>query len=199
MENRIGFGQRFLAWLIDGIISVVGGAVIGAMLGGILGGAAGAAAGSGGSGGAAGGAQMGGLLGAMLGAVAGIAVFGTLYGLIEAFTGASPGKMILKIKIGNADGTAASVGTLFLRYVIKNIGLVCSVLALVVAPLILLGRLLGFVVFIGCFFVLGEARQALHDMIAKTAVYPRDRLAAAVVGPASPPPTDASPADAPPA
>jgi hypothetical protein len=36
----------------------------------------------------------------------------------------------------------------------------------------------GIAIFIGCFFVLGAAHQAFHDMIAKTAVYRRKQLAA---------------------
>lgn len=34
-----------------------------------------------------------------------------------------------------------------------------------------LGGLAGLVVGVGCFLVLGTARQALHDMVAKTAVF----------------------------
>ena len=33
---------------------------------------------------------------------------------------------------------------------------------------------LGLIVFIGCFFALGSGKQALHDMVLKTAVYPKD-------------------------
>ncbi len=39
-----------------------------------------------------------------------------------------------------------------------------------------LGGLLGVVAFFGCFLALGEKKQALHDLIAGTAVYPKAAL-----------------------
>jgi hypothetical protein len=42
-----------------------------------------------------------------------------------------------------------------------------------------LGNLGGLVIFVGCFFVLGMKRQAFHDMIMGTAVYPKGAIKAA--------------------
>jgi hypothetical protein len=39
-----------------------------------------------------------------------------------------------------------------------------------------LGNLAGLIFFVGCFFTLGMKRQAFHDMIAKTAVYPKGAI-----------------------
>ena len=61
-----------------------------------------------------------------------------------------------------------------LRYAIKNSVVLCWIPYLItgVEAFEWLGELLGLVVLIGFFFTLGKSKQALHDMIAKTAVYP---------------------------
>lgn len=181
-SQRIGFGPRLGALIIDLVLVVVGGGILGTLFGGALGGAIGAGAAEAAA--AAEGvdpeaaAALGGVLGAVAGAAVGIAIFTSLYGLIEAFTGASPGKMLIKIKIGNADGTQAPVGKLLLRYALKNSGTLINTLAALIGVTALgrLGGLCGLAVVIGCFFALGEAKQALHDMIAGTAVYPKNAL-----------------------
>jgi len=176
MTERIGFGMRLGAALIDVVIMLVGGVVVGLVFGGILGSLLGAAGGAGGAiegAGAAGGAVAVGLLGMIMGAMIGLVVFGVLYGLIEAFTGASPGKMILKIKIRNADASEASIGTLFGRYALKNVGMLAGLLAGITGITFIntVGQLGFLIIVVGCFFVLGSARQAIHDKIVKTAVY----------------------------
>ena len=97
---------------------------------------------------------------------------------MEAFTGQSPGKMVLKIKNANADGTAASTGTLVMRALLKYGSTVFTILAGVagVAVLATVGQVWGLVIFIGCFFVLGAKRQAIHDLIAKTAVFKKSDI-----------------------
>lgn len=176
VAERKGFGPRLGAILVDMVFTIIGGVVVGAVLGGTLGALAGAGAAS--SEGLSGeeaeaAAAVAGVLGGMIGIVLGVALVGILYGLIEAFTGASPGKMLIGLKIANADGTVASIGKLLGRYAIKNVLMLSSLLAALtgVAALGQLGGLLGLVVFIGCFFALGSARQALHDMIVGAAVY----------------------------
>lgn len=95
------------------------------------------------------------------------------YSLIEGLTGASPGKRIMRIRICNADASAASLPTLLFRWSLKNISSVCSFLAL--APFLAfvgtIGSFLGLIIFFGYFAMLGVNRQALYDIIAKTAVY----------------------------
>ena len=123
-------------------------------------------------------AALGGAAGAFVGAMMGIGLVGTFYGLIEAFTGASPGKMVLGIKIGLAEGTAAPVSTLLIRYAVKNSGTILQLLGSIgLAFLIPVAGLASLVIFVGCFFVLGQNKQALHDLVAKTAVYPKEKLA----------------------
>lgn len=114
----------------------------------------------------------------------GTLVFRCVFMVWEALTGATLGKRMLKLRIQAADGRLPAANKLWLRALIKYSP---SVLQLVGMPLGLLGLgaaaamvsgLLSFaswiaalVVFVGCFFVLGEARMALHDMAAGTAVF----------------------------
>ena len=95
-----------------------------------------------------------------------------LYFSTEIFLGASVGKLLLGLKIANADGGNASVGMLAVRYLLKHISKVFTVLALFCIPAVfnLCGSLFGFAIFVGCFFAAGERHQALHDMICKTIV-----------------------------
>lgn len=105
------------------------------------------------------------------------AIGSILYMLIEGFTGASIGKRLLKLTVARADGTAGNQ-TLFLsRMFVKNSDRILHLIAIL--PLLTFlsgavesaGSTIGFVLFIGCFFVLGRNRMALHDMVVKTAVF----------------------------
>ncbi len=100
---------------------------------------------------------------------------GLLYNLVEAFAGYTLGKFIIGIQIANSDSTFATPNSLIIRYLIKNISTIFSLIAIVPALLFFskVGSLLGLIITVGCFFVLGEKRQAFHDMIAKTAVFKR--------------------------
>ncbi|MGL6022588.1 MAG: hypothetical protein ACRC0A_05740, partial [Chitinophagaceae bacterium] len=60
-----------------------------------------------------------------------------------------------------------NINLYFKRWVIKNVGGFVSLITF----LSWIGYLYNFLIFIGCFFVLGERRQAFHDMWAKTAVF----------------------------
>jgi uncharacterized RDD family membrane protein YckC len=55
------------------------------------------------------------------------------------------------------NGEKASIDKLLLRALIKITGSFVGII--------------GLIIFIGCFFVLGKKKQALHDIICKTAVY----------------------------
>lgn len=184
MEQRIGFGKRLGAWALDCvfviILSVVGGTAIGGWLGAYTGamtaGAASAAAGAGDNAQAA--AALGGFFGALAGIILAATLIATVYFLLEGFTGYTLGKLILGIRIASDDGTAAGIGKLLLRWLIKNSGSVLSLLAVFTATssLFTVSRLAGVIIFVGCFFTLGMKRQAFHDMLAKTAVYPKGAI-----------------------
>ncbi len=172
---RIGFGKRLGAYLLDMVAAGIGGGVIGIFAGASL---AAIIMGSGEMGSEMEGAEMAGgalagMMAGMAGTIAGMLLIFLIIMLLEAFTGQTIGKMILGIKNGNEDGSAASTGTLLTRALIKYIATVMTVLAGItgVAMLGSIGNLLGFIVFIGFFFVLGDKKQGFHDLIAKTAVF----------------------------
>ena len=181
MDKRTGFGLRFAAALIDfGIVAVVGfvaGAAVGGMLGGGIGGVLG---GSAGGDGAAAGAALGAVVGALLGAMAAFGGFVFLYSLIEAFTGASPGKMCLGLRVGTADGRRGSASLYAKRWAIEYSATLLGLLG-AIPGLHLLGLVApaaGLIVFVGCFLALGDRRQALHDLGAATAVFRKADLEA---------------------
>jgi len=177
MERRIGFGRRLGAYLID-IVFIIGSSFILASLFGDfferfvdfskvtdeqL-------------------AQMDALPGNFgdimltIGAAAGIFAF--LYNLVEGLLGYTVGKLMLGIQIGNQDGTPADTGKLMLRFAIKNSSSIIGLIgmAAMVSLINSIGSAIGIVVIIGCFFALGEKKLALHDLIAKTAVFRKSEL-----------------------
>jgi uncharacterized RDD family membrane protein YckC len=123
---------------------------------------------------------VGAAVGAVLGAVAAFGGFVFLYSLIEAFTGASPGKMILGLTAGTDDGRRGSAALYVKRWAIKYSGTVLGLLGAIpgLHVLGLLAPAAGLIVFIGCFLVLGDKRQALHDMGAASAVFRKADLGA---------------------
>ncbi len=177
--ERTGFGRRLGAYILDIIIAYAVGAGIGMVAGATLLGLFGMGMAEGGGSEAE--AMMGGLgamIGGALGAMAGMYLMYIIFLLLEAFMGQTPGKMILGIKIANADGTQAGVGKLLLRAVLKNIYYAMALLAGItgIGALMMVGTVGSVIIFIGCFVVLGAARQAFHDMIAKTAVYKKSDI-----------------------
>lgn len=99
-----------------------------------------------------------------------------MYALIEGLSGASPGKRILGIVVANQDGTAGTTQVWMRRCLVKHVSAFLNIFTLlpVLAFVADIGSFLGFVVFVGCFFVLGQDRLALHDRIAATAIYDRE-------------------------
>jgi uncharacterized RDD family membrane protein YckC len=101
------------------------------------------------------------------------AVIGAVYMLIEGLYGRAVGKLILGLRIAAPDGRAAPIGKLLLRMLIKYAGTVVQVAALFtgVAALSRVSQIVGLVVLGGCLLALWPRRQALHDLVAQTAVY----------------------------
>lgn len=177
MENRIGFGKRFGAVLIDGIlcgiIAFFGGAAIGGMLGAVAGAPTTSPATPMTS------DQVSTMMGgAIAGAFMGFVAIALAYSLLEGFTGWTLGKLIVGIQIGNQDGTRASVGQLLMRWALKNSNGILTILAVFtgIALLKTVGTLAGLAIFVGFFFIFASSKQGFHDMIAKTAVYKRSQL-----------------------
>ncbi len=107
-----------------------------------------------------------------------LTTFGIVYNLIEGFFGASPGKMIMGLQVANADGSKGDINLYMKRWFIKNANAVLVIINLLVANAVLenIASIIGLVIFFGCFAALGDKKQALHDIIANTAVYKRKEL-----------------------
>lgn len=96
-----------------------------------------------------------------------------LYLSMEIFNGAALGKMLLKLKIGADDLTNPITSSLITRYLIKNITyLVLLIIIFSKSPIgFAIVALIGVLSLCSYLFMLGQKRQAIHDMIAGTAVY----------------------------
>lgn len=163
--ERVGFGKRLGSSLLDFTISLLPGIVLGiyagatiaaflldffydeAQLETIQAGFSGEIAAS--------------IIG-LVASLAGIAFTSIFFYVLEGFTGQTPGKMILGITVANMNGEKATIDKLLLRAFIKIIGSFVGII--------------GFIIFVGCFLVLGEKKQALHDIICKTAVYKKSDI-----------------------
>ncbi len=163
--ERVGFGKRLGSSLLDFTISLLPGIVIGiyagatiaaflleffydeAQLETIQAGFSGEIAAS---------------IFGLVASLAGIAFTSIFFYVLEGFTGQTPGKMILGITVANMNGEKASINKLLLRAFIKITGSFVGII--------------GFIIFVGCFLVLGEKKQALHDIICKTAVYKKSEI-----------------------
>src|SRR5205814_496662 len=95
------------------------------------------------------------------------------YTFTEVFFAATPGKMILRLRIGSSDGTPADGWRLLLRWSTKQFALLFQMLFnLTGIPLFyLLGGFGGLVVLIGCLYASNDDKQAWHDQWAGTAVF----------------------------
>ncbi len=91
----------------------------------------------------------------------------------ETYFAASPGKLLLKIKIANLDRSSSSFNALLIRSLIKNSANVIKILFYVTSISLIdsVSTLVSFIILFGCLMALRENRQALHDIIAKTTVY----------------------------
>jgi len=101
-----------------------------------------------------------------------------IYYSLEAFIGATLGKLTLGIKIASSDMKSANLSKLLIRFAVKNISTLLSIIAIVTSVQFFgtLGSVGGFVIFIGYFFVLSQKKQGFHDMVAGTAVFYNDDI-----------------------
>lgn len=174
MNERIGFGQRLLASIIDGVVIIIVGGILGSVLGGVLGAGTGVAVSTGDAAqDAAVASAAGGLFGAVAGAIIGMMLVSLGWVVWEGLTGQALGKKLLKIRIKMADGTDAGKDKLLTRAAVKYSKTLLGLIGWLTGISIIdnIASLAGLIVFVGCFFVLGQKRQAIHDLIAKTAVY----------------------------
>ncbi len=100
-------------------------------------------------------------------------LFTLCYYLTEVLLAGSPGKLILRLRIGTADAQHSDYGKLIIRFLIKHSFYLVLIISLLTknTTLYLLTFLVFLVVAIGFLFVFSYKRQALHDIISGTAVY----------------------------
>jgi uncharacterized RDD family membrane protein YckC len=109
-----------------------------------------------------------GLSSGTLGILAGMnTVFMLLYSLIELASSASPAKRLLGIAIAHESGLQASRKLLAMRWLAKY-----GAYGLALIPgVALVSSLWSLVIFVGCLAALAAGKQALHDTIARSAVF----------------------------
>jgi uncharacterized RDD family membrane protein YckC len=111
------------------------------------------------------------------------------YSSLEIFKAATPGKMLLKLKITNEDGSDADRKTLIKRWAIKQIpqfaNFVAAVTAMAIFGWFTTFCVIGYI--ISCCLTFRPDRQALHDTFAHTAVFRTQTAAAAMPTPAEQP------------
>ena len=148
---RMGFGMRFVAALIDCVITFGVMFVLNFVILMIVG------------------RNTAGLI--VAGLVSGLA--GLAYSSLEVLKAASPGKMIMKFRIMSADGSEATKDQLIKRWAIKQAPTFLSIAAAVTTLGLLnwVGMLVGLAVFVGCFMARQPEKQAFHDKLLGTAVF----------------------------
>jgi uncharacterized RDD family membrane protein YckC len=104
------------------------------------------------------------------------------YSALEIFKAATPGKMLLKLKITNEDGSEASRQTLFKRWGIKQVPQFARLVFVVTSVMLFnwVSVFCGIGYIISCCLTFRPERQALHDTMAHTAVFRTQTAAAAM-------------------
>lgn len=166
---RVSFWPRFAATAIDYAIIAGLCAILGATIGRLSGIQAGDEA-----------AWIVGLggdpyLAALAGVIAGFTFVGALYMSLEAWTGATVGKLVVGLVVVGEDGRPARTGARVARYLVKNSHLLLGSVAGIsgmwfVGTLVPLATL---VVVAGSTMILTDERRALHDVVSRTAVVSR--------------------------
>jgi uncharacterized RDD family membrane protein YckC len=172
--SRAGFGVRFGAFLIDGLFMAIIIYIVGYIFAMVFIKSV--------EGVATSGTPMtnedaavavGGFMSMIMNMIWGLVIGSLLYTLVEGITGASPGKMILGLKIGTAQGGQAAMGSLLTRWALKNVNYICLFLlaATHVSIFGLISQIGSLFLLISCLMALRASKQALHDDIAGTAVF----------------------------
>jgi uncharacterized RDD family membrane protein YckC len=172
-NERIGFGLRFGAYMLDFLFILIFGSIIGFLFGdklapilfgeqmsemdqfsSLMGG------------------KFTDIIGKTMEIASGTSLIGLVLIILEGSIGQSVGKLLLKIKNTNVDGTPADPVKLWLRALLKYGASILSLIGGFTGLIFIgsIGSLWSFVIFIGFFFVFGDNKQTIHDMLAKTIV-----------------------------
>jgi uncharacterized RDD family membrane protein YckC len=171
---RIGFGMRFAAAVVDGVIGAILLVVPSTVLSSVH---------------------------PMLGSIVG-SLFLMGYFSLEVFKAQSVGKMIFQYKITAQDGSPATREQLLKRYGYKQvpqaIGIVAAVLAMIVpamAFIAFLGIAASLAILAGTLLTLKPEKLAFHDKLFGTAVYGPAKMSLAIPKVADILPTSAATAE----
>jgi uncharacterized RDD family membrane protein YckC len=172
-------GRRFGAILLDGVVIIFGGMILGMLLGGTILGmlGMGAVAGAGATPEeAAAVAAVGGFIGGLLGTIIGPYIASFIIMILECCTGITPGKLMLGMKVSNADGSDANLGSIVTRGLLKYQYTWVVIVGIFTGLdfLVTISGILSIVMFFGIFLIFGEGRQTLWDKMAKTTVAMKD-------------------------
>lgn len=167
--SRVGFWPRFTATAIDYAIIAALCAILGATIGGLSSRPAGDEVSW------AGGLAGDPYLGALAGVIAGFAFVGACYMALEAWTGATVGKLVLGLRVAGEDGGPARTGVRVARYLVKNCHLLLGSAAGLSGAWFIgaLAPVATIVVVAGSTMILTDDARALHDVVAKTIVVRR--------------------------
>ncbi len=175
-DERVGFGRRFGAYMLDLLTIIILGLIISSIAGEQLAElffgtqlaevdeAAAQFEGMG--------FDYGSLMTRMTQVGAGTSVIAILLFVMEGLKGQSIGKMLLKIENTNPDGSESDAKNLWIRSLLKYGSTILSLLGGLIGLSLIgtIGSIWGFVIFVGFFFAFSEKKQTIHDMIAKTVV-----------------------------
>ena len=175
-DERVGFGRRLGAYMLDLLIALVFGGFIASFVGEDLAqtfyGSQLAEVDNTLAMFASSDVDMEGFMLRTFGYSAGVSIIIIIFFILEGALGQSAGKMLLQIFNTNTDGTQADAGKLWLRAFLKYGSTLLSLVGGIVGLTFIgsIGSLWGFVIFVGFFFAFGDKKQTIHDMLAKTVV-----------------------------
>lgn len=175
-DERVGFGRRFGAYMLDLLIALVFGGFIATFVGADLAQTFYAAelgeantslemfAGSD--------MNMEEFMLKTFGYSAAVSLLVIVFFIMEGALGQSPGKMVLQLINANPDGAKADPAKLWMRAALKYGSTLLSLVGGVVGMSFIgtIGSIWSLVIFVGFFFAFSDKKQTIHDMIAKTVV-----------------------------
>ncbi len=101
-----------------------------------------------------------------------------IYTLTEIAFAATPGKLLLGLRIHSADGREADRWRLFARWSTKQSGMICWLLFWIggISGLRVVSGFMNFIVALGSLFASNDDKQAWHDQWCGSAVYRKKRV-----------------------
>lgn len=98
---------------------------------------------------------------------------GLAYAFLEVLKGQTIGKMLLSLKIKNADGSEATKASLMKRWAVKYAGNLIGLVGAITTLSIFGGisMVVSFIIFAGYFMIFAADKLTLHDKLTNTSVF----------------------------